>query len=206
MLSRARKLWENDEGAVAPLVALSLVGLIAVGGVGFDYAHLVALHTEVQNAADQAALAAATQLDGQSGACARAAAAAASMLNNKALFANGSASTRISVTPGTLCDGNNSGNVKFYQSYDQTTDTPGSAATNDANASVVLVQVGAKKALYALTPIVHALSSGNITGTAIASVGHAICKVPPVMVCNPAEPANNTNENPGFTPTARVAP
>ena len=50
MLSRARKLWENDEGAVAPLVALSLVGLIAVGGVGFDYAHLVALHTEVQNA------------------------------------------------------------------------------------------------------------------------------------------------------------
>lgn len=202
MWGRARDLWQNDEGAVAPTVALSLVGLIAAGGIAFDYAHLEALHTEVQSAADQAALAAATQLDGNSGACARAAAAAAHMLQNTALFANGSASRAVTVTEESACDG--TGNIQFYKSYNQTTDVAGTAADADSNAFVVLVKVDAKQALYALTPIVNLFSSGNITGTAIASVGHAICKTPPVMVCNPNEPANNTNETLAFNPTAGI--
>ena len=196
------RLLRSTSGAVAPTVALSLFGLIAAGGIAFDYAHLEALHTEVQSAADQAALAAASQLDGQSGACARAAAAAASMLNNKAVFANGSASTAISVADESTCD--DTGKIKFYQSYDESTDTPGSAATDDSNAAVVVVQVDAKQAAYALTPIVNVFSSGDIDGTAIASVGHAICKTPPVMVCNPNEPSTNTDVNLAFTPTPGV--
>ena len=200
MTRRARHLFWNDDGAVAPTVALSLVALLATGGIAFDYAHLEALHTEVQNAADQAALAAATQLDGQTNACARAAAAAANMLKNNALFANGSSNIAISVPEESACDG--TGNIQFYQSYDQTSDTAGSAATADSNAAVVSVQVNAKQALYALTPIVNLFSSGNITGTAIASVGHAICKTPPVMICNPAEPSNNSDPNLAYTPVA----
>ena len=84
----ARSLWRNADGAVAPTVALSLVGLIAAGGIAFDYAPLAAMDTELQQAADQAALAAATQLDGSDGACARAAAAAHVMLVNRTLMAN----------------------------------------------------------------------------------------------------------------------
>ena len=54
----------NDEqGAFAPSYALALTGIIAAAGVGYDYAQVAALDTEIQNAADQAALAAATQLD-----------------------------------------------------------------------------------------------------------------------------------------------
>uniref|UniRef100_UPI003AA95945 pilus assembly protein TadG-related protein n=1 Tax=Tritonibacter scottomollicae TaxID=483013 RepID=UPI003AA95945 len=61
--------FRNDESAaVAPTIALSLFALIAVGGIGFDYARMAALDSELQNAADHAALAAATQLDQQSGA------------------------------------------------------------------------------------------------------------------------------------------
>ena len=202
MWGRALELWRNEEGAVAPTVALSLVGLIAAGGIAFDYAHLEALHTEVQSAADQAALAAATQLDGNSGACARAAAAAVHMLQNRALFDNASTNRLVSVTEESACDG--TGNIQFYQSYNQTTDVAGTAANADSNAFVVSVQVNAKQALYALTPIVHLFSSGNITGTAIAATGHAICKTPPVMVCNPSEPAGNTNETLAFTPTPGV--
>ena len=194
------KLWRNEEGAIAPTVALSLTGLIAAAGIAIDYSHLEALHTEVQGAADQAALAAASQLDGKSGACARAAAAAVHMIKNNALFANGSANRAISVTEESTCDA--TGKIQFYQSYDQVNDTFGTAATGDANAAVVLVQVDAKQATYALTPIVNLFSSGDITGTAIASIGHAVCKTPPVMVCNPAEPANNSNENLQYTPTA----
>src|SRR5437762_10708982 len=90
-----RALWGNSEGAVAPTVALSLIGLVAIGGVAFDYAHLAAMDTELQQAADQAALAAATQLDGQTGAIARATAAAQSLITNKTLLASGGGAVTI---------------------------------------------------------------------------------------------------------------
>ena len=67
--------WRNETGATAALYALALPALIAVGGVGFDYARLAGMDSELQNAADQAALAGATQLDGKLGACSRAAGA-----------------------------------------------------------------------------------------------------------------------------------
>src|SRR5438874_5641431 len=81
------RLGRSTDGTVAPTVALSLIGLVVAGGVAFDYAHLAAMDTELQQAADQAALAAATQLDGQSGAIARATAAAQSLVANKSLLA-----------------------------------------------------------------------------------------------------------------------
>src|SRR5512134_74180 len=100
-----RSIWLGDvSGAVAPTVALSLFALIGAGGIAFDYARLASLDTELQNAADQAALAAATQLDGESGACARAAAAAAGLLSNETLFANEAATRAITVTNEAACD------------------------------------------------------------------------------------------------------
>src|SRR6185503_18824901 len=57
------QLIRSQDAAVAPTVAISLFGLIAVGGIAFDYARLAAMDSELQAAADQAALAAATQLD-----------------------------------------------------------------------------------------------------------------------------------------------
>src|SRR5438552_13687411 len=95
MWQSVRALWRSSDGAVAPTVALSLIGLVAIGGVAFDYAHLAAMDTELQQAADQAALAAATQLDGQSGAIARATAAAQSLITNKTLFGSGGGAVTI---------------------------------------------------------------------------------------------------------------
>ena len=37
----------------------------------------------------------------------------------------------------------------------------------------------------ALTPVVAAFNSGSITAAAYAGLGSAICKVPPLMICNP---------------------
>ena len=56
-----QQLWTRTDGAVAPTVALSLVGLIAAGGIAFDYARMASLDTELQSAADQAALGAAVR-------------------------------------------------------------------------------------------------------------------------------------------------
>ena len=197
------KLAHDANGAVAPTVALSLFGLIAIGGIAFDYARLAAMDTELQDAADQAALAAASQLDKQTGACARAAAAASSLLANSTFFARRSSSTgtgiEVPTTGVTDCTGNSA--IHFYQTYDQATDTPGAAATSDANAKFVIVSVTPREAFYALTPIVAAFdararSSGNIGATAVATLNSAICKMPPVMICNPDETTGGSNFNP----------
>ena len=83
-----RRLFHAADGAVAPTVALSLFALIAAGGIAFDYARLAGMDTELQNAADQAALAAASQLDGQLDARLRATAAANGLITNQTLMAN----------------------------------------------------------------------------------------------------------------------
>ncbi len=188
-----RTFWRDEGGAVAPTVAMSLFGLIAVGGVAFDYARLASLDTELQQGADQAALAAATQLDGKTGTCSRAAAAAVDLITNQTRFANdGSAEgSNVVIASEPTCDA--VGNVKFYSSY--TSAATNTAATSDANAKYVSVTVNARKAVYALTPIVALLDSGNVQNTAVAGLGAAICKVPPVMICNPAEPLTNTDPN-----------
>ena len=182
MVSKAKSaILRNENGAIAPLFALSLFALIAVGGIAFDYARLAGMDSELQNAADQAALAAATQLDGGAGACARASGAAVSLVSNDTLFANEVVGVPdIVISPETSCD--NIGKIRFYQDK-----AKANAATSDSNARFVEVQVNARTARYALTPIVGAVSSGAIDATAYAGLGSAICRVPPVMLCNPFE-------------------
>ena len=156
-------LFRNSDGAVAPTIALSLVGLIAVGGVAFDYSRMASMDSELQNAADQATLAAAAQLDGGAGACSRAANAARSMLVNHTYMANDAATsgTTVNIPLETGCDA--TGQVRFYQNITKTT-----AATSDANAKFVEITVDSRTAVYALTPIAAAFSSGGISATAFA--------------------------------------
>jgi Flp pilus assembly protein TadG len=177
--------WANEGGAVAPTLALSLFALIAAGGIAFDYARMASMDTELQGAADQAALAAASQLDGQSGACSRAAAAAAGMVANRTYMANDAAGVAITIPVESTCDA--TGKVRFYQDLAKT-----QPATSDANARFVEVEVNPRQAYYALTPIVGAFSSGQMTAVAFAGLDSAVCKVPPVMICNPQETGTNT--------------
>ena len=180
MIRAIRRLLKSSSGAVAPTVALSLFGLIAAGGIAFDYARMAGMDTELQSAADQAALAAASQLDGNTDACARAAAAAATMLSNKTLFANDSQGTAINVQQEATCDA--TGKIRFWQDKGKTT-----PADDGSNAKFVEVEVDPREAFYALTPIVAAVSSGQMKAVAFAGLDSAICKVPPLMLCNPDE-------------------
>jgi Flp pilus assembly protein TadG len=184
----AAKLWRHSDGAVAPTVALSLIGLIAIGGVAFDYAHLASLDTELQQAADQAALAAATQLDGQTGAIARATAAANSLITNKSLLAgNGLGGSAIDVPTITFCSA--------FDDSKPDTATACTTTTTDKDAHVAWVRTGGRTANYTLTPIVGLLSSGSIAAEAVAGLSSAVCKEPPVMMCNPNSDPSNFNVN-----------
>lgn len=181
--STGRSFARDEEGAIAPIYALALFGLIGIAGVGFDYARIMALDTELQNAADHAALAAATQLDGTTGARQRAQDSA-----NNFFASTGSGFTN--TTRLSNIDDDSDGNpllvtqltYKFYQDY--TNDAPGSAATTDENAKVVEVTVGERSLQYALTPIVGAIF-GTAKATAMATLQSAYCKVPPMMFCAP---------------------
>lgn len=210
MRRSARRLLSDTEGAVAPTIALSLVGLIAAGGIAFDYARLAAMDTELQNAADQSALAAVTQLDGSSGATNRAIAVAQNLIANETRFSNDGNGIAIQ-TGQTVTDSNGNTTafrVHFYATKpDAENDTnelsrsdAAAIAVADAKAKFVKVEVSARKANYALTPIAAAFSSGDIGAEATAGMGSAICKVPPVMICNPDEPAGNGNELLEFNP------
>lgn len=176
-----KALLQSTSGAVAPTVALSLFGLIAAGGIAFDYARMASLDSELQNAADQAALAAATQLDGKTGACSRAASAASALIRNDTRFANDGGGYAVTIANEATCD--RTGFIKFYKNKDRS-DT---GALTDADVNFVEVTVNSRSAFFALTPIVAVLSSGPLSAKAYAGVGGAICKVPPVMMCNPAE-------------------
>ncbi|MBX7460157.1 TadE/TadG family type IV pilus assembly protein [Qipengyuania huizhouensis] len=172
-----KRFFGDQSGAVAATYALALIPLIAFAGVGFDYARVMGLDSELQNGADQAALAAASQLDGRTGACARAADAASGMLQNLALLS--SESQFVTVASETTCDG--TGQIRFFQDK-----AKANAATTDANANYVEVQVDGRRLDYSLLPIVGAYGA-DLAGVAFAGLGSAICKVPPVMMCNPNE-------------------
>lgn len=192
-------LWRDRRGAVAPTVALSLVGLIAAGGLAFDYAHLASLDTELQQAADQAALAAATQLDGTANARARATAAASQIVSNVAMFANDGSNRALSVFAVAFCSAYDD-DVADNLADPATAPTGCTLATSDANAKVAVVTMASRRAFYAMTPIAGAVSSPNLSARAAAHIGSAICKVPPVMICNPDEPVGNINELLDYNP------
>jgi Flp pilus assembly protein TadG len=166
-------LWTSDKAAVAPTVALSLFALLGVGGIAFDYARLAAMDTELQNAADQAALAAATQLDGTADAATRAVAAAQSLLSNQTRFANDGGTMTVA-TGQDITTRNAAGaivssgtRVTFYTTKAHAeSDTNGFAVTA-ANAGTlakfVKIDVTGRTANYVLTPVVEAISSGVST-------------------------------------------
>jgi Flp pilus assembly protein TadG len=178
MTRRIRRIGGDVSGAVAPTVALSLFALIGAGGIAFDYARMASLDTELQNAADQAALAAATQLDKQTGAIARATAAANNLVKNSTLFANDGSATGIGGLTLTFCSA--------FDDSKADTAAACTVTTSDATARSVWVQIGGRTANFALTPIVGALSSATLTAEAVAGQSSAICKEPPMMMCNPA--------------------
>src|SRR5918993_1291849 len=97
-------LLRSGKGRGAPTVALSLVALIGAGGLAFDYARLATMDTELQNAADHAALAGASQLDKKAGACARANAAVQTLVTNRTLMANDAGGMAVTIPSEATCD------------------------------------------------------------------------------------------------------
>ncbi len=194
MLARRGRFWGDDSAAVAAIYAIALPALILVGGVAFDYTRLVGMDTELQNGADQAALAGATQLDKGTNACARAGNAAVGMLRNVTLFSatgndvqfNGGATITLAADQCAAFTGTNAFSVRFFKTYVAQGDAGNVLATTDADARYVEVRADEETTRYSFTPIAPLLRT--LTARAVASMGGAICGTAALSYCNPSLP------------------
>lgn len=191
-LHHLRRFHKDQSGAVAATYALALIPLVVMAGLGFDYARMAGMDSELQNGADQAALAAATQLDGNSGACARAGNAAINLVQNQTLLADGNNAISIGTPIAISADQCGAfASVRFFSEYNSAASF--TLATGDDNANYVEVTVDGRETTYSLVSVVGVTSADGIA-LAVAGLGSAICKVPPVMMCNP-----NESSDPDFT-------
>lgn len=168
------------------MYVIALFSVLAMAGIGYDYAQLASLDTELQNAADQAALAAVTQLNGQANARTLATTAAGNLVENRTIFASDAADARKLVVATTT----------YYATRPHAeAGTP--EATSDTAARFVRVTLSTRKARYTLTPLVGLFTSPDVTASAVAGLSSSICGVPPVLMCNPSPDPNSWNLTPG---------
>lgn len=172
----------DESGAISSMYAIAILPLVIMGGVAFDYGRMMGLDTELQNAADQAALAAATQLDGSTDAITNSQIAATNALGNQTRFANDGGGRNIPTSGLTFV---------YFEGYEN--DAPVGQTNVPEDAKVVLVNVEDRAVRYALTPIMAAFSGGIARGSAMATMQMATCNVPPMMFCVPNKADGTAN-------------
>jgi hypothetical protein len=183
-ISMTRKLitaFAGDQsGAVAAYVAILMAVLIGFVGMAVDMGRFYTTHSQASAAADAAAMAAATQLNGQSGAIARARLAAenavgdALLVNNDHDFAEGDATIQIV-------------QLRFLKSLPASDDDPlTDFTTKDSDAGYVEATTESLTTLNTFLVAVG-VASANSVATAVAGNQRVQCKIPPLMICNPWE-------------------
>jgi hypothetical protein len=173
MVGAVKRLLRDERAGVAAYAAMAALTAIGAGAVAVDFGRAAVLRTQMQNAADARAMAAAAQLDGRDGARARATTVATDTMD---------AETRIAADDDDL-------EIKspvFYSQY-----TPSKVlATSDQDALVVEVTLQARRVDYMFSPILRfvgaesSLDSQTIVTYAAAQPEPFICHAPPLMICD----------------------
>jgi Flp pilus assembly protein TadG len=179
--AHAARFGQAHRGAVAIYVALAAATIFGIAGLAVDASRAMIVRSEAQAAADAFALAAASQLDGTPTAITRANAAIANLVENPQRLASTGAG------PVSL------GSVRFLSGL------PASDESPITNALVTTDPLKARFVEVTTSPLTHtntfllavgATESITISTTAVAGCNQAICRAPPLMICNPAEQGN----------------
>lgn len=178
-----RNFVSDQKGAVAASYAIGITGLIIVAGAAFDYSRIMGLDTELQTAADQAALAAVTQLDKKDGACARAGNAAVELLRNVTLLSNDNLGNSVTLnSDSTVAVADDA--CASFTGITFFADNSGTIALTDEDARFVTVETDMRVARFSFTPL-GGLFGADARALATAGMGSAVCEVPPLMICSP---------------------
>ncbi len=189
-----RSLARNVRGSVAVYVAICAPVLLGIGALSVDLGRLMTVNTELQSAADAAALAGAHELNRLTGARDRARAAAAGAVANLLTFATGGADVTIDTSdcadpPVAPC-------IRFLKELPESDDDPITAmhlATSDEEARFIDVRIAGRTVTNALIRLVGGPATSATSTTAIAGNDAVICNVPPMFMCNPTEDPSNTD-------------
>lgn len=198
----------HQRGAILIMTAVLIVVLIGVAALAMDIGRLVVLRSQIQNAADAAAIAAAVELDGQDGARDRAMAAAREAVKHDKSFAKLQDLLGIDSLPNSA--------FAFYcmigAEFDLAQDVAISGgfcqgvaegalhvtAGGDADAHYVRVNLDPALAADRFTldliflPILNLITPGTATEAAVraeAVAGRQViqCHYPPMAICDPYE-------------------
>jgi hypothetical protein len=211
-----RRFLSQCSGSMTIPALVFFTILMGVGGLAIDLQRLYGAHSQMQSYVDSAALAGATELDGQSDALTRAFRAAVGDADHGALvtgtqnFATGAAALSLKkVTFFSILRTDNSPinavsgkelPLDVLCTYDSGTWTPmncNTDASNAKNAKYVEVVAAPRTVSYVVLPVADVIgklfgaapltSSATLGLRATAGFKRAVCNNVPLMVCNPAE-------------------
>lgn len=175
------RLWTDRSGGVAVYASLIAVVLFGVIGLAIDASRAMIVQSESQAAADAAALAGASQLDGTLDAITNATDAVEDLISNAQQMAStGAGAVTIA-------------QIRFLSSLpddDEAPITEDLVTTDPLEARFIEVTAAPLNHQNSFLLAVGAAASVNITTRAIAGGRQSVCGAAPMMICNPSEVGN----------------
>jgi hypothetical protein len=175
----ARRLPTDERGSVLIYVALTTAVLMGMVGLALDGSRAMITHSEAQAAADGAALAGASQLDGQTGACDHAKTMATNVANRQRFAVGGPSYVTIAAGSPRCLSG--------LPPSDSTAIAGGMVTTSDAASKFIEVTTQQLTHQNTLLDAVSARRTAVIQRSAVAGFRRSLCAASPVMMlCNTA--------------------
>jgi hypothetical protein len=174
LVQAAKRFRDEDGGNVMVYVSLTAAAILGMVGLALDGSRAMITHSEAQAAADAAALAAASQLDGQPGACARAKAQALAVTNNQRFAAGGPSAVALA-SGSSRC-------LSTLPASDSTAIPSSMATTSDADARFVEVVTQPLTHENTLLKAVSDDAGATLQRRAVAGFRRSLCAASPVMM------------------------
>lgn len=219
MVRTLRAFWQDQDGIALILVSIMLPVIIGFSLLVIDMSRASTLHNDLQKAADSFALAGAAELDGTTGAWARAERAMATLVQNQSYFSTAGVTTLTAGQPGGTLNCNSAGSISwcFLKSL-PTNDSDQVALTDRADANPTIgegetrfIQVTVAPTAFSTIFPASFLTGDtaddgfNVGAVAVAGFTSGVCDFTPVFICNPYEMVNGTNSAGGYTLEQAVA-
>lgn len=167
-----KRFQVDENGGITVFVGFFSVLALGVGALVLDVGRMSVMRSQMQNRADSAVMAGASQLDGRPGAQARATALAVDAINLTSAMTFSGANLSIQ-------------GVAFYSELEPVP----VLATSDEDSQFIQVILEPKDVRYLFQPLLVTASSTTETFNAasMATSEPFICHAPPLMICDPEE-------------------
>jgi Flp pilus assembly protein TadG len=181
IVSAGHALWRNERGAILVYVTVGATVFFGFAALVIDGGRIFVLHSQLQDAADAAALAGAAELDRQSDAITRANRAinntGALVTSNGQTFATGSSPITIA-------------SITYLQTLpasDSSAITNTNTTTTPSLARFVRVITQTRSTTNIFARLIGGSATQTTSASAVAGLDSVACNITPMFICNPYE-------------------